>query len=98
MNKSQKSGILPTLRIEAHLHALFRWDKQRRFKGNHMYDFHHASAGVAYCDALFTEHDLRSILVDKLSLDKLHECKVISKSSEAVAFLKTIEQAPTAAA
>ncbi|SFN64778.1 hypothetical protein SAMN05216330_101128 [Bradyrhizobium sp. Ghvi] len=44
---------LPTLYIEACLHAATRWDKTRRVAGNDIYDFNHASAAVAHCQAFF---------------------------------------------
>lgn len=83
---------LRMLNIEACLHAAFRWDKQRRFTGNDIYDFHHASAGLGYCRAFFTEHPLRStVTANHVALDRLYGCSVISETSEAIAFLNSQE-------
>jgi hypothetical protein len=84
---------LRTLYVEACLHAAFRWDKARRFKGNDLYDFNHASAGLAHCHAFFTEHPLRALITsNNIALDRLYGCHVVSDVEEAVAFLKKLER------
>jgi hypothetical protein len=80
-----------TLYIEACLHAGFRWDKARRFKGNDIYDFHHADAALAYCRAFFTERPLQSLIQARhLTLDKAYDCCVIADVSEAIAWLSKL--------
>jgi hypothetical protein len=75
--------------IEACLHAAFRWDKLRRFKGNDLYDFNHASAALAHCQAFFTEHPLRSLISSKnIALDEIYNCQIIADVGEAIEFLK----------
>ena len=56
--RTQVRQQLRTLHIHASLHAAFRWDKARRFTSNDFYDFEHASAALAHCQAFFTEHPL----------------------------------------
>jgi len=51
--------ILRTIHISACLHAAVRWDKKRQLEGNDLFDFHHAAAALAYCDAFFTENLLK---------------------------------------
>lgn len=83
---------LRTLYIEACLHAAFRWDKKRRFTGNDLYDFNHASAALGYCHAFFTERPLHALVSSsKIALDQLYGCRVVSNIAEAVAFLKTLD-------
>jgi hypothetical protein len=82
---------LPSLYVEACLHAAFRWDKPRRFRGNDIYDFNHASAALAHCRAFFTELPLRTLIAsNNIALDRLYGCHVVSDASEAVAFLSTL--------
>lgn len=79
---------LRSLYIEACLHAAFRWDKKRRFKGNDLYDFNHASAALGYCHAFFTERSLHALVSsNKLALDQAFDCKVISSVSDAIIFV-----------
>lgn len=82
---------LRTMYIEACLHAAFRWDKKRRFSGNDLYDFNHASAALAYCHAFFTDHPLRTLIAsNNVALDRLYGCRVVSDVAEAVGLLKTL--------
>jgi hypothetical protein len=90
-SKPESRLQLRTLYIEACLHAAFRWDKARRFKGNDIYDFNHASAALAYCHAFFTEHPLRTLIAsNNIALDVLYGCHVVADVSEAVAFLSSL--------
>jgi hypothetical protein len=74
-----------TLHIEACLHASLRWDKKRQFKPNDFFDFHHASAALAYCDAFFTEGPLRTWSVaPNVRLTALNGCQVASKLPQAI--------------
>jgi hypothetical protein len=84
---------LPTLYIEACLHSVFRWDKMRRFTGNDLYDFQHASAALGYCRAFFTEHPLRTLLVSApLKLDAEFGCAIASSVPEAITVLDTLQK------
>jgi hypothetical protein len=83
---------LRTLHIHAALHAAFRWDKARRFTSNDLYDFEHASAALAYCQAFFTEHALRATIVARnVALDELFQCRVVSEIRDAIGVLKATE-------
>ena len=83
---------LRTLYIEACLHAAFRWDKSRRFKGNDLYDFNHAAAALGYCRAFFTERPLKILLAsNNIALDDLFGCHVAADVTEAVAYIRTMD-------
>lgn len=79
---------LPTLYIEACLHAATRWDMMRRLVGNDIYDFNHAGAAVAYCQAFFTEGPLKALLALKHhGLANDFSCRVASEVPEAIDIL-----------
>jgi hypothetical protein len=56
---------IPTLYIEACLHAAVRWDKSRPLSGNDIYDFQHASAAVAHCQAFLHGRPVKGTFVFK---------------------------------
>jgi uncharacterized protein with von Willebrand factor type A (vWA) domain len=79
---------LPTAHIHAMCHAVYRWDKKRKFDGNDLLDFHHATAALAYCDVFLTDGPLRALLTSThVGLDKEMDCAVISDIGEAVKHL-----------
>ncbi len=81
----------PTLYIEACLHATIRWDKSRRLVGNDIYDFNHASAAVAHCQAFFTEAPLKALLALKHhGLADDFTCRVVSDIPEAIDILSDL--------
>ncbi len=76
---------LPSLVIEAGLHASVRHDTRRKFKANDLPDFRHAKAAIPYFDYFFTEHNLRDLVTRKnLRFDKKYSCEVLSDPVEAV--------------
>lgn len=82
---------LPTLYIEACLHAATRWDKSRRIVGNDIYDFNHASAAVAHCQAFFTEGPLKALLgLKHHDLENDFSCRVASEVPEATDILNDL--------
>jgi len=86
--------VLPSIHVGAALHAAFRWDKTRRFEGNDLYDFFHASAALAFCGAFFTEQALCSTITNNhIRLDKLYNCYVVANVSGAIAYLDAIKSA-----
>lgn len=90
--RTQVKQQLRTMHIHASLHAAFRWDKARRFTSNDFYDFEHASAALAHCQAFFTEHPLLATVTARhVALDELFQCRVVSEIADAVAVLKAIE-------
>lgn len=84
----QKPGVkqeLRTLHIGALCHAAVRWDKQRKFEANDLYDFHHAEAAIGYCDAFLTEKPLRTLLLQNhLGLSKDFNCSPLATCTEAL--------------
>jgi hypothetical protein len=79
---------IPTLYIEACLHAAIRWDKARRLVGNDIYDFNHASAAIAHCQAFFTEGPLKALLASKHhGLADDFGCRIASDIPEAADIL-----------
>jgi hypothetical protein len=90
--RSQVKQRLHTMHIQASLHAAFRWDKARRFTSNDLYDFEHASAALAHCQAFFTEDGLHSTITARhVALDELFQCRVVSEIPDAIAVLEGIE-------
>lgn len=82
---------IPTLYIEACLHATIRWDKARRLVGNDIYDFNHAGAAVSYCQAFFTEGPLKALLALKHhGLADDFSCRVASDIPEAIDILSDL--------
>lgn len=53
---------LRTLHIKTTLHAAVRWNKGQALKANDLFDFQHACAALAYCDAFFTEGPLCTLV------------------------------------
>ncbi len=53
---------LRTLHINTTLHAAVRWNKGQALKANDLFDFQHACAALAYCDAFFTEGPLCALV------------------------------------
>ena len=75
----------PTIRIDAALHAALRWDRNRKYKANDLFDFRHAEAALPYCDYFFTEHSLRNLAQDRnLKFEESFACKVFSDPGEAL--------------
>ncbi|WP_372717343.1 hypothetical protein [Novipirellula sp.] len=81
---------LPSLRIGAGLHAALRWDKNRKYKPNDLFDFRHAIAALPYCDRFFTEGSLHHLVQDgNLKFDEYFKCKTAHKPADALALLET---------
>lgn len=80
-----------SLHIFASIHAAWRRDNRRQIKPNDSYDCQHATAALAYCDAFFTEKDLRDVISrNVLGLGSVNGCKAISDIDLTVEFLKQI--------
>lgn len=94
--KLQKAGKnLPTIEIEAGIHAQLIYDKTRRYKANDIYDINHAIAALPYCDYFFTEKNLREFIVRKnLAYDDKYNCMVVSSIIEAVTEIHQIVNGP----
>lgn len=86
-NKSRET--LRTMHVLASLHASLRWNKGQKFKSNDLFDFHHAAAALAYCDAFLTDGPLRTMITQEhLALDKLYGCTVVADVDEAIALVR----------
>jgi len=82
---------LPSFRVSAGIHAAVRWDKERKYKPNDLYDFHHATDAIPYYDYFLTEHSLRHLVSSKnLNFDTLFHCKTISDINDAINELSQI--------
>ena len=89
--KRNQTQLLPTIHIQASLWASLRWNKGRKYRANDLYDFMHAAAALAYCDALFTERSLHTMVVrEHVALGELYQCHVASSEDDAIAFLSTL--------
>jgi len=86
---------IPTLYVYAMCHAAMRWDKSRRFDGHWLSDIHHASAGVGYHDAMFTETPLRVLLTQRhVALDQQYGTNILSDERDVVTYLKQMLSPP----
>lgn len=86
------AGKLPTLHVHGALHALLRWEyKDKQIEGNHVFDYQHAAAALAYGDAFFTEGELaRHIRHKRMNLAEFHNCYVTNNTTEALAFVRSL--------
>lgn len=90
-DKNKLGTYLPSLVIEAGLHAMVRYDKERKFKKNDMPDFRHAKTALPYFDLFLTENSLCHLVkTGKLSFDKKYNCSVYSDPKETIKHIKTI--------
>lgn len=82
---------LRTLHINTTLYAAHRWDTGQSLKANDLFDFHHACAAIAYCDAFFTEKPLRTLVCrSDIRLDKQFGCFVTSDFTESIAYVESL--------
>jgi len=80
----------PQYHIMGVVHATIRW-MRRRHQLNDLMDHQHATAALPYCNAFFTERDMRDILTrGPFHLDRVYGCRVISDPNEAVKYLEGI--------
>jgi hypothetical protein len=83
---SKRAGavLIPTLHVSSICYAAVRWDKGRRLTGNDLFDFQHAQAAIAYCDAFFTEGPLKTLLQQRRKeWERDFPCAVVSDVFEA---------------
>ena len=79
---------LPSLHIQAGLHAALRNDRIRRYKPNDFEDFHHASTALPYFNLFCTEKSLRHLLCTRpLEFDKAYGITVLDDADEIVDFI-----------
>lgn len=90
-DKPITKNTLRTLHALASFHAGLRWDRNTKFTANHFYDFEHAAAAVAYCDAFLTEGFLAHIANTKpIRLGELNGCRITADVDAAVEILRDL--------
>jgi hypothetical protein len=93
LERNRARQTLRTMHILASLHASLRWNKGQKLDGNDIFDFNHAAAALAYCDAFFTEKPLRTMVTQShVALDTLYGCRVLDKVEDAIAWLRTLQE------
>jgi hypothetical protein len=74
-----------------------RWDKDRKFKPNDYYDFEHATAALAYCDAFLTEGPLHDLVTrPQLNLEAVNGCRVFSDIEAAADYIRSLSSVEAA--
>lgn len=80
---------LRTLHLQALFHAAIRWNRRQRLVANDLPDLAHAQAGVAYCDAIFTDGPVKHMLSQQhLRLSEDFTCFVAATPDEALAWVQ----------
>lgn len=83
INKDDVRRALRTLHIGASLHAGVRWKRRQKLVPNDLYDFHHAEAGVGYCDVFLTDGPMHALLVQHhLGIEQDFPCRIMSAWDE----------------
>lgn len=76
---------LPLIRILAGLHAFIRWQRQRKFTFNDIFDLRHAAAAIPYCDVFLTEKFVKSACTSSLlDFGTAYGTRIISDEDEAI--------------
>lgn len=89
--KPETKTALRSMHIQACMHAGLRWNKGTKFVANHLFDFEHATAALAYCDAFFTEGFLANLVNARhIDLGTLNGCQTTNRADDAVAMLRTL--------
>lgn len=92
--KPETRKSLRSMHIQASLHAGLRWNKGTAFVANHFFDFEHATAALAYCDAFFTEGFLANLINARhMKLTELNDCRTTNKMEEAIRILRDMSAA-----
>lgn len=80
---------VPTMFIHAMCHAAIRWNRGRKLDSHWLIDIHHACAGLAYHEAMFTEHPLRVLLTNgKMRMDKIFDSCILSAEEDILQYLE----------
>jgi hypothetical protein len=64
-SKDTLNEIIPSLRVLASIHALYRYQKSRKYTENDFDDIEHSSVAIGYCDYFFTEKTYSILLKSK---------------------------------
>lgn len=82
---------LPQVHLSAMLHAMLRWDKQRKYKANDLEDFRHATCALPYFNCFLTEKSLSHLLTQNpLRAADVYGSRVIFDEDEAIQHLVSI--------
>lgn len=85
------ASAVPQVHINASLHALVRYDQNRKYKPNDLEDFRHAGAALPYCHVFLTDKSLAHLLRHPpASLDAQYACAVFSDPEEALDYIRSI--------
>lgn len=88
---TQGRQVLRTWCIGAALHAATRWNRSQELVANDLFDFHHAEGALAYCDALFTDKPMHTLLAQKHhGLLQQFPCHVASTIPDALTVARAI--------
>jgi hypothetical protein len=80
--------VLRSLHIQAACHAAVRWNRGQKLSANTLFDFHHAAAALAYCDAFLCDRPMAAFLTAGLIiLDQVMGCFVTSTAEALMAWL-----------
>ena len=86
-------NALPFIRIIAGLHAFIRWQRQRAFTFNDIFDLRHAAAAIPYCDVFLTEKFVKTACTSSLlDFSTAYSTRIICderKALDAVSQLQT---------
>lgn len=89
--KPETRKSLRSMHIHASLHAGLRWNKGTKFVANHFFDFEHATAALAYCDAFFTEGFLANLVNARhINLGALNGCRTTNRIDRAIEILQEL--------
>lgn len=82
---------LPTLFIHAMCLAAIRWDKTRKLDSHWLLDIHHACAGLAYYEAMFTEKPLRVLLMSgNMGMHEKFDTQILSAEQDVLRYLEEL--------
>lgn len=80
--------VLRSLHIQSACHAAVRWNRGQKLSANTLFDFHHATAALAYCDAFLCDRPMAAFLTEGLIiLDQEMGCFVASTAEALMAWL-----------
>lgn len=85
----QGRASIGSLYVPAALGAVVRAEK-RKLSANDIYDHRHAAAALPHCRAFFTDRRLHLMLTDKLRLQGIFDCEIISDPEEALGYLASL--------
>ncbi len=92
LRKRESRLQLRSMYAGAALHAAIRWNKGQKFDRNDLYDFEHAGAALAHCQAFFTERPLwQMVTARNIGLDTLFGCRVVWDLDDAIGYLTSLE-------